>query len=122
MRPSVGEPGGNRIGLPSLRQMQTKRERVGRVKAAHAASTASGPLTRPSAPEKIFGRSDAASATLLLTTDGNGYLCARSWCNVQDVIRNVFSVGAYADYAPPGGQTELESAIPEHVSESKAAI
>lgn len=33
-------------------------ERVGRVKGAHAASPASGPLTRPSAPAKMFGRSD----------------------------------------------------------------
>jgi hypothetical protein len=40
----------------------TQRERVGRVKGAHAASGASGPLTRPSAPSKY--RSGATVGTV----------------------------------------------------------
>ena len=99
--------------------MQTKRERIGR---GQGRACGERTLDAPKRSRKIFGRSDAGSATVLLTTDGDRYLYARSWCDVQDVICNVFSVGAYADYAPAGGQTELESAIPENVSESKDAV
>ena len=42
---------------------------------------------------------------------------------MQDVIRNVFSVRTYADYAPPGSQADdLEKAIPENVPERKEAV